>query len=212
MKHYTVKSKEEAWKKAAELFPTDWEEDTQRSQRAGYPVYSSTASGHWYYWISDINTALELNMGSETVMIDIDMEEAEAEAEAKEQQNADIPFTELKKSYYAQTITADGQTGNINMSGIYTKLIQEAGRICEAYASDILIDINSVEKWLAGRSQSEYAPTVGRSYCFGFRKMGVDHWDFAKNRSAGELYKLYRLDLKCHAGYIHAELYEAEKR
>ena len=211
MKSYTVKNRTEAWKKAAEIFPTDYEKDINSSNRAGYPVYRSNIDSMFYYWISDLGTSLELNMGADTIRININEEAAENEEVIRIQQNESIPFSELKAECYAKHITEEAQTGCLNMSAIYTKLIQEAGRICECFASDILIDLESVEKWIEGCSKSEYAPARGTSFCFGFRKMGVDHWEFAKNRTNSELYKLYRLDLSTVHGYIKADLYEAKK-
>ena len=211
MKSYTVKNRTEAWKKAAEIFPTDYEKDINSSNRAGYPVYRSNIDSMFYYWISDLGTSLELNMGADTIRININEEAAENEEVIRIQQNESIPFSELKAECYAKHITEEGQTGCLNMSAIYTKLIKEAGRICEYFASDLLIDLESVEKWIGGCSKSEYAPARGISFCFGFHKMGVDHWEFAKNRTNSELYKLYRLDLSTSHGYIKADLYEAKK-
>ena len=34
-----VKSKEEAWRKADDIFPTDYMKDDIRSNRAGYDIY-----------------------------------------------------------------------------------------------------------------------------------------------------------------------------
>lgn len=211
MKSYIVKNRNEAWKKAAEIFPTDWEEDIFSSNRAGYPVYRSNIDSMFYYWISDLGTSLELNMGADTIKININEEAAENEEVVRIQQNESISFTELSATRYTKHITEEAQTGCLNMSAIYTKLIQEAGRICEYFASDLLIDLESVEKWIDGCSKSEYAPARGISFCFGFRKTGVDHWAFAKNRTNSELYKLYRLDLSTARGRIKADLYEAEK-
>lgn len=68
----TVRSREEAWKAANKIFPTDYEPDTRASQNAGYPIYWSTASGV-NAWISDLNTTLELNLpDGNTVRINID--------------------------------------------------------------------------------------------------------------------------------------------
>lgn len=68
----TVNSRAEAWRKADELFPTDYEHDARASLNAGYPIYWSTASGV-NAWISDLNTTLELNMpDGSTVRINID--------------------------------------------------------------------------------------------------------------------------------------------
>ena len=211
MKSYTVKNRNEAWKKAAEIFPTDWEEDTFSSNRAGYPVYRSNIDSMFYYWISDLGTALELNMGADTIRININEEAAENEEVIHIQQNESISFTELSATYHTKHITEEAQVGCLNMSAIYSELIKEAGRICEYYASDLLFGLEGVKRWIDGCSKSEYAPARGTSFCFGFRKMGVDHWEFAKNRKNSELYKLYRLDLSTARGYVKADLDEAEK-
>ncbi len=55
-----VSSVKEAWKLANKLFPTDYKKDEDRSSRAGYPIYHSTADGV-NAWISDLNNRLELN-------------------------------------------------------------------------------------------------------------------------------------------------------
>lgn len=55
-----VSSTKEAWELASRLFPTDYEKDEDRSSRAGYPIYYSTAEG-MNAWISDLNNRLELN-------------------------------------------------------------------------------------------------------------------------------------------------------
>lgn len=59
--HITVKSRDEAWSKANEIFPTDYMEDARSSEAAGYPIYKSTMDGN-NSWISDLNTSLEVNV------------------------------------------------------------------------------------------------------------------------------------------------------
>lgn len=59
--YYTVKSKEEAWKKVNEIFPTDYMHDSDCSHRAGYDIYWSTLPG-CNAWISDLNDRLEVNL------------------------------------------------------------------------------------------------------------------------------------------------------
>ena len=56
-----VKSIQEAWKAADNLFPTDYIKDEASSQRAGYDIYKSTVDnvqGH----ISDLGCRLEVNL------------------------------------------------------------------------------------------------------------------------------------------------------
>lgn len=59
-----VESREEAWSVADELFPTDYLKDDAASQKAGYPIFESTAKNSPYTgaWISDLNCTLELNI------------------------------------------------------------------------------------------------------------------------------------------------------
>ena len=61
VKMIKVRSREEAWQKANELFPTDYLKDDHCSANAGYPIYTSTMDGN-NSWISDLNTSLELNI------------------------------------------------------------------------------------------------------------------------------------------------------
>ena len=84
-KNYTVKSTAEAWNKANEIFPTDYERDNQRSERAGYPVYSSAAEGHWYDYICDLDDRLELNLSNgDTVNIWVEADEIEGDDQPTE--------------------------------------------------------------------------------------------------------------------------------
>lgn len=56
-----VKNRDEAWRVADILFPTDYLKDDRSSKRAGYDIYKSTAEGN-KSWISDLGTRLELNI------------------------------------------------------------------------------------------------------------------------------------------------------
>lgn len=60
-----------AWDEAARIFPTDYAHDAQSSERAGYPVYRSTAADHEYFYICDLEDELELNMGTRTVRLNV---------------------------------------------------------------------------------------------------------------------------------------------
>ena len=57
----TVTSIKDAWNEAQRIFHTDYAEDKQRSKRAGYPIYHSTADGV-NAWISDLGNRLEVNL------------------------------------------------------------------------------------------------------------------------------------------------------
>ena len=57
----TVTSIKDAWTEAGKIFPTDYEYSTERSERAGYPIYYSTANDV-NAWISDLGNRLEVNL------------------------------------------------------------------------------------------------------------------------------------------------------
>ena len=59
-----ARTREEAWEEVNKMFPTDYEQDTASSERAGYPVYRSSADGV-NAWISDLNCRLEVNIQDE---------------------------------------------------------------------------------------------------------------------------------------------------
>ena len=59
-----VNSLEEAWRMVDQIFPTDYIKDEVSSKGAGYPVYRSTAKGHFYDYICDLNDRLEINLSN----------------------------------------------------------------------------------------------------------------------------------------------------
>lgn len=69
-----ITSRKEAWEAADRIFPTDYEEDSESSKTAGYPIFRSTEKGNTS-WISDLGNTLELNIqekeGIRTVRISI---------------------------------------------------------------------------------------------------------------------------------------------
>ena len=80
---------------------------------------------------------------------------------------------------------------NCNFSTEWSRLICEAGRWCESYASDILIDFESIKEYLDSLANGETMES--REFWFGFRQMGVDHLAFIQSRtereSAGHVYR-----------------------
>lgn len=56
-----VSSIQEAWDVVSKMFPYDYMKDESSSQKAGYPIYRSTANEHPDNWISDLGTRLEVN-------------------------------------------------------------------------------------------------------------------------------------------------------
>ena len=73
---------------------------------------------------------------------------------------------------------------NCNFSSEWSRLINEAGRWCESYASDILIDFESIKAYLERLKNGE--ESEGREFWFGFRQMGVDHLAFIQSRTERE--------------------------
>ena len=59
--HYEFTNRDEAWQKARNIFPFDYEHDELSSKNAGYPVYRATCESN-NSWISDLGTRLELNI------------------------------------------------------------------------------------------------------------------------------------------------------
>lgn len=74
---YKVNGRDAAWKKVDEIFPTDYAKDDYRTERAGHPVYVSTAEGHENDYICDLGCRLEVNIaeGNKTTNIWISEEE-----------------------------------------------------------------------------------------------------------------------------------------
>ena len=69
-----VTSRQEAWNKADEIFPTDYIKNDRYSAEVGYDIYTSTAAGV-NAWISDLGDRLEINLATgDTVNIWIDDE------------------------------------------------------------------------------------------------------------------------------------------
>lgn len=68
---------------------------------------------------------------------------------------------------------------NINISSIIDKIITNAGRFCERYASDVLFDLNYINYII-----KNYNPNQPEEYiiCFGIRRDGVDGNSFLESR------------------------------
>lgn len=100
-----------------------------------------------------------------------------------------------------ETIKASGQffirngkvSTNINMSSIWTALIKEAAK-CESYASDIILDIDSIREKMECRDAENF------TYYLGFRDHGVDHEAFIRSRGKDAKYA-YRVIMALHISY-----------
>lgn len=81
-----------------------------------------------------------------------------------------------------------GVCNNLNMSDVNSLLIKQAAKHCKHYASDVVIDINSMEKRVLelaeGAIKGEVTAPVTEIIFFGFRDMGVDGTAFVRSRIA----------------------------
>ena len=68
-----VNSVNVAWELAKMIFPTDYKLDLEASKNAGYEIYRSAVEGN-DEWISDLGTALELNLKKGSIRINIEEE------------------------------------------------------------------------------------------------------------------------------------------
>ena len=116
------------------------------------------------------------------------------------------------KTYYSRVIEERGRGFDINYSSILTKLIQECGRLCESYASDLFITWNRIVREL------ERGTMKTSDYLFGIRETGVDHTEFVLSRYNNNGYqamyeyrKIYRLDIIVEDDLIRMKLYEIER-
>ena len=117
-----------------------------------------------------------------------------------------------RMTYGTKTTEVFGRDFDINYSSILTKLIQECGRLCESYASDLFITWNSIDKKLKEKTMETSV------YLFGIREMGVDHNEFVLSRynnngcyAKHEYRKIYRLDVIIEGDSIRMKLYEIDR-
>lgn len=115
-------------------------------------------------------------------------------------------YFECFKNTSQPKITATGYVyedkTEINMSSIYSKLIQEAGRYCDRFASDLLYDIQNIEHHLeAQKSETLY---------IGFRRYGVDSNAYITTKIPQELDSTYRVIYSVKIDFEPDEYYSAK--
>lgn len=107
----------------------------------------------------------------------------------------------LYKDSYVSTGDWVNDKWDINYCGLLTRLIQEAGTICDAYASDLFISWREIEDELRNPAWK------GGVYWFGFRERGVDHEAYIKARDDETTYKsLWKLQVDRHEDRIRMQL------
>lgn len=114
---------QEAWNMANKIFPTDYEKDEASSQRAGYPIYRSTAEGHHYDYICDLNDRLEVNLSTGKT-VNIWIQEAQ-EPEKKEEEISPEMLEKLRETarriqrlgfWFAEEMLDEEEKGEKNRS------------------------------------------------------------------------------------------------
>lgn len=111
----------------------------------------------------------------------------------------------------SKPITEKAQIGYLNYSSIFSELIH-AAIVCEYYASDVFIDLQTIEKAI-----NEAENIV---FYLGYRDSGVDGNSYVESRLSKNRYyeyiRLYRLEISSDGEYITVELkrvssYDAHK-
>lgn len=101
----------------------------------------------------------------------------------------------------SKPITEKAQIGCLNYSSIFSELIH-AAIVCEYYASDVFIDLQTIEQAI-----NEAENIV---FFLGYRDSGVDGRTYVKSRISENKYyeyiRLYRLEISVDDGYITVEL------
>lgn len=80
-----------------------------------------------------------------------------------------VEAMEKRGNPLVEPITERGRPGEINMSSIYTRLIQETGRFVERFASDLLLDIEHLKDVM-----EKVRPGTAQIVAIGCRRDGVD--------------------------------------
>lgn len=168
-------STQEAWNIANEIFPTDYEKDEESSQRAGYPIYRSTAEGRYYDYICDLNNRLEVNLadGNRSINIWIESSSDESTSEGVEAMHA---AKELGKSisplfdpeiYTEITLVVDGSKWNPN---------ETEKKVYEGLKRD--------ESWLASDLVASYCDNNGIRWGV-IKGLHIQHYEHGKDGENG---------------------------
>lgn len=85
---------------------------------------------------------------------------------------------EITEGNYISSCDGKLVSNNLNLTRINSLLVKQAAKHCESYASDIVIDINAMEREIRELAESvikgEDVAPVTETVVFGFRNMGVD--------------------------------------
>lgn len=96
-KRIEVTSKQEAWEIVNQIFPSDYTEDMDSKERAGYPVYRSNVE--YYDYICDLGDRLEVNLKNGCKTINVWIVEPE---EKKTTRHGGVELTEYRSCKWAK--------------------------------------------------------------------------------------------------------------
>lgn len=77
---------------------------------------------------------------------------------------------------------SEGQRGEINLSRVFSRIIAEAGRFTDDYASDILYGIDDVKALLLDKDAAVPEDGIDEILVFAVRQFGVDHASYLMNQ------------------------------
>ena len=132
----TVTSIRDAWAEVRKIFPTDYEYSTERSERVGYPIYYSKATGV-NAWISDLGNRLEVNLPdgksvniwiqapAETTTTSDSAEETEDDGSATKEERRETA-KRIQRLAYLYTVEYVSQMDNKKREDAAVKEMQDA--------------------------------------------------------------------------------------
>nr|WP_325298455.1 hypothetical protein [uncultured Oscillibacter sp.] len=131
----TVTSIRDAWAEVRKIFPTDYEYSTERSERVGYPIYYSKATGV-NAWISDLGNRLEVNLpdgksvsiwieAPEEVPTTASTEETEGDGSATKEERRETA-KRIQRLAYFYTVEYVSQMDNKKREDAAVKEMQDA--------------------------------------------------------------------------------------
>ena len=97
--------------------------------------------------------------------------------------NADVSQSATGSINAPWSKNGNSENVSINTSGILTELIQNAGRFCQSYASDLFIDWESIQGYLNKLVYNNNNNT-SELFIMGIRKNGIDGIRFTYSRAA----------------------------
>ena len=173
-----VTSKQEAWNKVNEIFPTDYEQDMGSSDRAGYPVYRSTAEGHYYDYICDLGNRLEVNLdSSHLATVNIWIEEP---AKAEDNVQAGVEAMHAAKAL-GQTISPLYDNRQFTL---ITLCVDGDRYIANDTMRKVYDGLKRGESWLAGDLIASYCEAQGIRWGT-IQGISIDHYAHGKNGENG---------------------------